>query len=818
MRKPRCSKKPPVFSRNQKHFGEHELASGNAGSEVFLHSFFVIDSKGYFVGWNDSFQQEEAVRPGRRKGSINVIDKLIYPADQPLIKEKLLNVLKKGFQETAEARVIFQGEQELRWFMMTGRKITIKERPFVICMILDITARKLEEDRLAHTAKKFRFITEHINGVVFSAGTNAVLAYVSPAAQNVFGFNPDEMKGKSLVAFLEEDIQRTDTLAAINKSCMNRLPSQILELQFRRKNGSRFWGELHIQYSADDGNPGIVGLLHDVTLRKRLQSQALFSANLFEAADTLSIEELLQAAMDELKRLTESSIGFCYFLRNDMRDTVLQVLSADSGKLSPLTHTGLFVEAIKAQKTLINNECDPVSGMPRNQQDSHSENRRTLVVPLIKDEVVTAIVGVGGKSSFYDEDDEQVVKFFADLAGDLVLRKRAEEIQKNDHASLIQAQKMAFLGSVINRMGSDYSNMLTRMVGLLNLILAQETINPLTGKHVMDSLEFVGSSRDMMSQLIMFAGSSGVMPIVLELNILVEEKESELRELIGENISLVLIPDRQKTLVKIDPSQFDNLLVALCLNARDAIAGKGCITIETSRITIDPEDCAAGHPCKVPGNYAVLSVADNGIGIENKHLPYIFEPLFSTRDDGQGMGLGLSIAYGIVKQNNGAIDCQTELGKGSTFTVFLPRFMGKNYFTQDDDSSLNDGLKETVLLVEDEPDILNFYKRMLEKSGYEVFAVATPDDAIILATEHQGEIDLLLTNVVLRDVNGCDLSQKLLSICPKLKTLFISDDHNDMTARYCSVDEGVGVIKKPFSMNDLTVKIKKLINPILVVP
>ena len=297
-----------------------------------------------------------------------------------------------------------------------------------------------------------------------------------------------------------------------------------------------------------------------------------------------------------------------------------------------------------------------------------------------------------------------------------------------------------------------------------------------------------------------------------------EEKESELRELIGENISLVLIPDRQKTLVKIDPSQFDNLLVALCLNARDAIAGKGCITIETSRITIDPEDCAAGHPCKVPGNYAVLSVADNGIGIENKHLPYIFEPLFSTRDDGQGMGLGLSIAYGIVKQNNGAIDCQTELGKGSTFTVFLPRFMGKNYFTQDDDSSLNDGLKETVLLVEDEPDILNFYKRMLEKSGYEVFAVATPGDAIILATEHQGEIDLLLTNVVLRDVNGCDLSQKLLSICPKLKTLFISDDHNDMTARYCSVDEGVGVIKKPFSMNDLTVKIKKLINPILVVP
>ena len=818
MQKTRCSKKTDMLSGNQKQFGEHELVSGNPPSEVFLHSFFVIDSKGYFVGWNDSFQQQEALPPVRRKDSINVIDKLIYPADQPLIKEKLLNVLKKGFQETAEARVISQSDEELRWFMMTGRKIKIKGKPFVICMILDITARKREEDRVAQTAKKFRFITEHINGVVFSAGTNFILTYVSPATQNVFGFTPDEMTGKSLVAFLEEEHQMPETLAAINKTCLNRLPTQILELQFRRKNGSSFWGELHVQYFADNGNPGIVGLLHDVTPRKRLQSQALFSANLSEAAGNLSIEELLQAAMDEVKRLTGSTIGFCYFLRDDMRDTVLQVLSADSGKLSPLTHTGLLVEALRAQRTLINNECDTASGMHRNQQDKHSEFRRTLVVPIIKDEVVTAIVGVGGKSSFYDEDDEQVVKFIADLASDLVLRKRAEEIQKNDHSSLIQAQKMAFLGSVINRMGSDYSNMLTSMVGLLNLILEQETINPLIGKHVMDSLEFVGSSKDMISQLLMFAGSSAVMPIVLELNILVEEKESELKELIGESISLVLIPDRQRTLVKIDPSQFDNLLVVLCLNARDAIAGKGCITIETSRITIDHDDCAAGHPCRVPGNYAVLSVTDNGIGIENKHLPYIFEPLFSTRKDGQGMGLGLSIAYGIAKQNNGAIDCRTEPGKGSTFTVFLPRYMGKNYFSQDDDSSLSDGLKETVLLVEDEPDILNFYKRMLEKSGYEVFAVATPYEAIMLATELPDDIDLLMTNVVLRDVNGCDLSQKLLSICPRLKTLFMSDAFNDMSARYGLLDEAVGFIKKPFSMNDLTIKIKKLMNPILVVP
>ena len=816
MQKTRCSKKNGMLPRNQNHFGEHEHMSGNAISEVFLHSFFVIDSKGNFVGWNDSFQQEAALKPSRRKESINVIDKLIYPADQPLIKAKLLSVLKKGFEETAEARVLVKGEQELRWFMMTGRKIIIRDKPFVICMILDITARKREEDSLVQTANKFRFITEHMDGVVFTAGTNTILDYVSPSAENMFGYMPNEMTGKSYAGFLKEENEIPGAIAAIDKTTLNQLPPQIIELHFRRKNGSLFWGEVHLQYSSVNGNPCIVGRLQDITLRKNRESHTLFRTRLIEKADTCSIEELLQAALDEVKRLTGSSIGFCYFLRGDKREPLLQVWSTNADTFSSLNPTGLFVEALRAQKTVIHNECN-TADRESDRHGNHSESVRTLVVPIMNGEMVTAIIGVGGKSSLYDGDDERVVKGFADLAGDLVLRKRAEQSEKNDQLSLIQAQKMEFAGSVIHKIAVDYSQMLSMILELISLMMEEDAIRKSQGKNMIDVMDFVGSSKDMMSQLLIFARTSSIMPIVLELNMIVEERLGVLRKLTGENIPLSWIPDSQNTLVKVDPSQIDKLLDILCLNARDAIDGKGRITIESSRLFIDQDDCDAGHPCKVPGCYAVLSVTDNGAGIEAKDLPCIFEPFFTTREEGKAMGLGLSIAYGISKQNHGSIDCLSELGKGSTFTVYLPRYTGKYYFSQNEDPSESDDLKRTVLLVEEEPDILSSYKRMLEKTDYSVYAVDTLDKAISVATEHQSDIDLLLTNVVLREVNGCDLSQKLLTICPKLKTLLMSGDHNDMTARFGGLDDGVGFIQKPFSMNELATKINELLNAVEVV-
>ena len=245
MQNTRRSKKTDIRVLSRKHSVEDVQVTGDGISQVVLHSVFVIDTKGYYVSWSDSFQQKAAVKPLRKKDRINVIDKLIYHADQPLIKEKLLSVLSKGYEETAEARVLFQGEQELRWFMMTGRRIIIEGNPFVICMILDITARKQVEDNLIQAAHKYRAMIEHLDGAVFIADTNSILNYVSPAAENLFGFMAAEMTGKSVAGFLEEEKEIPGALAAISKTGTTHLPTQVLEWHFRRKNGSLFWGELH---------------------------------------------------------------------------------------------------------------------------------------------------------------------------------------------------------------------------------------------------------------------------------------------------------------------------------------------------------------------------------------------------------------------------------------------------------------------------------------------------------------------------------------------------------------------------------------------
>jgi two-component system cell cycle sensor histidine kinase/response regulator CckA len=826
MQKPKCDKKTNLPASNQKNFRKHEQVSDNSFSEIVLHPFLVLDTNGYFVGWNDSLPYKTLKIKSIRTRSINVIDKHIYHADQPLIKEKLLNILKNGLEETAEARVFFRGEQDLRWFMITGRRIMIEDSPFVICMIVDITSKKQEEDNLTQTAHHFRSITENIDGVVFVAGTNSILSYVSPAAEKMFGFKPDEMTGQSLAGFLEEEKAILETPEILNETCLNSFPTQTFELHFRRKNGSLFWGEVHLKYSQENGYPSMVGLLHDVTARKHMEAHALCRLSLFERADTCSIEELLKATLDETEQLTESSIGFCYFFRDDISDHALQVLSTNmdkkvgrpekNGEPCSWNQTDFLIEALRMQKTVIHNDFDPIE-IRWQRSDHDSEFMKTLVVPIMKGDMVTAIVGVGGKSFSYDEHDERVVTNFADLARDIVTRKRTEQSEKNIRVSLIQAQKMALLGMMVRKIGCDYNHLLEIIFDNVKQVMAQKTFNKSMRNNLRNILESACSSSDMMSQLLTFARSGSVMPIVIEMNVLVEGMLTTLRKLVGNDIDIVWVPDKQRTLVKIDPSQIDQLLSVFCLNARDAIDGRGQITIETGRISIAQDDCTSDRPCQAPGNYVSISVMDTGIGIKTKNLPHIFEPFFSTKEDVKGMGLGLSIAYGIAQQNQGSIDCQSEIGSGSTFTVHLPRYMGSDYFSEDEMPSSIFPLKETILLVENEPDILNLYKGMLENIGYTVFAVDTSSEAIQIARQLHGEIDLLMTDVVLSEVNGCDLSEKLLSICPNLKTLFISFYNNDIIDRSGGVfDERIDFIQKPFFIDELTIKVQDLLNPVAV--
>ena len=265
-------------------------------------------------------------------------------------------------------------------------------------------------------------------------------------------------------------------------------------------------------------------------------------------------------------------------------------------------------------------------------------------------------------------------------------------------------------------------------------------------------------------------------------------------------------------MVNIDPSQLDQILANLFVNARDAIADTGKVTIETDNVAFDEAYCRV-HAGFAPGEYVMLAVSDNGCGMDVETMAHLFEPFFTTKEMGKGTGLGLATIYGIVKQNNGFINVYSEPGQGTTFKIYLPRNGGNVAPMPKEDAagSVTHG-NEVILLVEDEPMILDMTTTMLELHGYKVLPAATPGEAIRLAEEHAGDLHLLMTDVVMPEMNGRDLARNLLSLYPKLKRLFMSGYTANVIAHQGVLDEGVHFIQKPFSINDLAAKIREVLD------
>lgn len=260
-----------------------------------------------------------------------------------------------------------------------------------------------------------------------------------------------------------------------------------------------------------------------------------------------------------------------------------------------------------------------------------------------------------------------------------------------------------------------------------------------------------------------------------------------------------------------DPSQIDQILVNLCVNARDAIEGSGKITIETGTAVFGADYCAK-HADFVEGDYVLLAVSDNGCGMDQETVSNLFEPFFTTKKMGEGTGLGLATVYGIVKQNNGFINVYSEPDHGTTFKIYLPRYTaGAEQKTGMTLQEMPTPGHETILLVEDELMILEVTMAMLKPLGYTVLSAATPGEAIRLAQEHAGDIHLLITDVVMPEMNGRDLAKNLLSLYPNIKRLFMSGYTANVIAHHGVLDEGVNFIQKPFTTHDLAAKIKAVL-------
>ncbi|MGV1099701.1 ATP-binding protein [Thiovibrio sp. JS02] len=390
---------------------------------------------------------------------------------------------------------------------------------------------------------------------------------------------------------------------------------------------------------------------------------------------------------------------------------------------------------------------------------------------------------------------------------DITERKQAEEERERLRGQLGQAQKMESIGRLAGGVAHDFNNMLSVILGHTEMAL--DKLGPTDPLH--DELQAIAKagrrSADLIRQLLAFARKQIVAPQVLDLNETVEGILKMLRRLIGEAIELAWLPAVSLWRIRMDPSQIDQILANFCVNARDAIAGVGTITLKTENVIIDHAFCGTHNDC-VPGEYVLLSVRDTGSGMDQETQANLFEPFFTTKELGKGTGLGLATVYGIVRQNKGFITVESAPGQGATFRIFLPRFHGEATATESrPEKELPLGSGQTVLLVEDEPMVMNLGRSLLSDLGYKVLSAATPGEAIRLAAEHGDDIRLLITDVIMPEMNGGELAARLRADGSGLKCLFISGYPADVIAHQGILDKGVLFIPKPFVKRELAFKV-----------
>lgn len=403
----------------------------------------------------------------------------------------------------------------------------------------------------------------------------------------------------------------------------------------------------------------------------------------------------------------------------------------------------------------------------------------------------------------YEQSLSRVLVSFIDTTE----RKRTEEEREKLQGQLLQAQKMESIGRLAGGVAHDFNNMLGVILGHSEIALIRmEPADPLR-THLEEIQKAAERSADLTCQLLAFARKQTVAPKVLDLNDAVGGMLKMLRRLIGEDLDLAWMPGAELRPIKIDPTQIDQILVNLCVNARDAIIGEGKVTIETANVTFDDAYCA-DHPGYSSGRYVMLAVSDNGIGMGKEVLDRLFEPFFTTKR--QGTGMGLAMVYGIVKQNEGFINVYSEPRCGTTFKIYLPGCPAETIAAPADDQSpaVQTGM-ETILLVEDEEMLLDLGKTMLEGLGYTVLAAMTSEEAIRLAQGNAAEIDLLITDVVLQGMNGRELSERIRAIKPDMKCLFMSGYTANVIAHRGVLDHGVQFIQKPFSINAFAAKVRE---------
>ena len=392
---------------------------------------------------------------------------------------------------------------------------------------------------------------------------------------------------------------------------------------------------------------------------------------------------------------------------------------------------------------------------------------------------------------------------------DITDRKQAEEEKEKLRTQLQQAMKMEAIGRLAGGVAHDFNNILTVIAGYCELLMQKVgKESPMLGE--LEQIKRAGDRAALMTQqLLAFSRKQIIEPKVMQLDRQVAEVLAMLARLIGEDIALQTITGKSLGSVKIDPGQFQQILMNLVVNARDAMPGGGKIVIETANVDLDEVYCAL-HPYVIPGRYVMLAVSDTGQGMSEEVQSHVFEPFFTTKERGSGTGLGLATTYGAVKQSGGYIEVESEVGKGTTFKIYLPRVEEEGKPVKDPRLVDLPGGEETVLLVEDEDTVRNLCSRTLGELGYQVMQARSGAEAVA-AAGRADRIDLLLTDVVMPGMSGKELATQLVLHHPEMKVLFMSGYTDNAIVHHGVLDEGVSFIGKPYTPSALARKVRQVI-------
>jgi signal transduction histidine kinase/ActR/RegA family two-component response regulator len=397
----------------------------------------------------------------------------------------------------------------------------------------------------------------------------------------------------------------------------------------------------------------------------------------------------------------------------------------------------------------------------------------------------------------------------AQLQAEMSARMKAEERQRQLEFKLNQVHRMEAIGRLAGGVAHDFNNMLGVILGHTEMAISMLD----SSEPVLSDLRQIRTaaerSAETTRQLLAFARKQNVVPKILDLNSTINGMITVLRRLIGEHIDLAWQPGVDLWLVRIDPTQVDHILVNLCVNGRDAIAGVGSIHIETGNLLLNEEQVQA-HAGILPGEYVRISIRDSGIGMDRETLNHVFEPFFTTKDSGEGNGLGLATVYGAVKQNQGFIQTKSKPNEGTTFTIFLPRYTGSIAPARKEDSlPLSQYERKTLLVVEDDASVLRMITLMLERLDYVVLAVASAEEAIRMIEEDEKEnIILLITDIIMPGMSGPELVQRVTALRPKLRNLYISGYTADYIAQHGEMKPATHFIQKPFTKDGLAAAVR----------